>query len=599
MKFLNIIFILLLSNLIFGQNNQSIEKELENTIGDEGLIGAVWSIVNNDTISTGAVGLKNVISKEKLNRGDKVLVGSITKTLIATGVLRLVSQGRLVIDAPVNQYIQDIIFENSWKDTTPITLRHLLNHTSGIEDSKFWQVFSTQPSPNTPLKDIFSKNASILKVRTEPGTRYSYSNMGYSLLGLIIERITQKPYEIYLDNHLLKPLGMDSSTFQFVSQIGDNADKGLAMGHFENKVTQENVPMFLRPAGQFVTTAYDMALLANFLMGDGVIQQEQFIHKELLDQMGKPNSTESNKKGLFSGYQFGLSYRDRYKVVGYFHRGNTIGYRATFYLFPKQKKAFFISFNMDSEYADYELFNTIFINHLGVDKPKVVKTKEELAQNIDAFEGYYKINPVRFEKFAYLDLLFNSIQVEQKSNILEVKSLQSNTYTLFPISDYLFRKEDRIKPSHVLYENNNIQTISDGLLTYEKVSPIYLGLLLLNLIFGLLGILIILVRGFYLLIIKNLFKQNQIILLPFLSILGLFLPIPFLLNQSFLNLGELTFANLLLALSTGLLPLGLTLGITRNWKNNKSKIDVVGILLTFQWIIVLIYWELIPFKLWS
>ena len=67
MKFLNIIFILLLSNLIFGQNNQSIEKELENTIGDEGLIGAVWSIVNNDTISTGAVGLKNVISKEKLN----------------------------------------------------------------------------------------------------------------------------------------------------------------------------------------------------------------------------------------------------------------------------------------------------------------------------------------------------------------------------------------------------------------------------------------------------------------------------------------------------------------------------------------------------
>ena len=65
--------------------------------------------------------------------------------------------------------------------------------------------------------------------------------------------------------------------------------------------------------------------------------------KELLNEMGNPISTESYKNGLTSGYQFGLSYRDRYGVVGKFHRGNTIGYRATFYLFPEQKKGFFIS----------------------------------------------------------------------------------------------------------------------------------------------------------------------------------------------------------------------------------------------------------------
>ena len=118
---------------------------------------------------------------------------------------------------------------------------------------------------------------------------------------------------------------MNSSTFQFTTQKGENVDQHLAMGHFDNGTTQENIPMFLRPAGQFTTTAKDMALLAKFLMSDGVINEKSFIDKELLNQMGNPISTESYKNGLTSGYQFGLSYRDRYGVVGKFHRGRQRG----------------------------------------------------------------------------------------------------------------------------------------------------------------------------------------------------------------------------------------------------------------------------------
>jgi len=593
-----LILLLFLSSISVAQDNETLDGKLKKAVTNENLTGAVWSTISDDIITTGAIGLKNADTKEILENDDRVLIGSVTKTLIATAILRLASQGKLDIDSPVHKILPKILFDNPWRENNPVTIRDLLNHTSGIEDARFWQVFSTESTSTTPLEYLFSKNPSVLKVRTIPGTRFSYSNMGYSFLGLIIEKITQEPYENYLDKNLLVPLGMNSSTFQFTTQKGENVDQHLAMGHFDNGTTQENIPMFLRPAGQFTTTAKDMALLAKFLMSDGVINEKSFIDKELLNQMGNPISTESYKNGLTSGYQFGLSYRDRYGVVGKFHRGNTIGYRATFYLFPEQKKGFFISYNTDSETANYENFNSIFINYLGINKPQKLKVKNNLPSNIKDFYGYYKMNPVRFEMFAYLDLLFNSIKVEQENNKLILQSIQNETYSLLPVGNNLFRKEDRVNPSHVLYKNGSVPIISDGLVTYEKVNTTYLALMWLSLILGLTGIIFILFRGFYLLFQKQLFNHNQTITLPFLSILGLLIPIPFLLNQSFLNLGDFTFANILLAIVTGFLPLAMIFGSRKIWQNKKLTIDTIGTLFILQWAVILIYWGVFPFILW-
>jgi len=593
-----LILFLFLSNFSVAQGNYILEEKLKKAIASENLTGAVWSTVSDDIVTTGAIGLNNADTKEILENDDRVLIGSVTKTLIATGILRLSSQGKLDIDAPVYKILPNITFDNPWRENNPVTIRDLLNHTSGIEDSRFWQIFSTKPSSTTPLEYIFSKNPSVLKVRTIPGTRFSYSNMGYSFLGLIIEKVTQKSYEKYLDKHLLIPLGMYNSTFAFVTQSQENTDQTLAMGHFENGTTQENIPMFLRPAGQFTTTAKDMALFAKFLMSDGAINGKPFIDKALLNQMGKPISLESYKNGLNSGYQFGLSYRDRYGVVGKFHRGNIIGYRATFYLFPEQNKAFFISFNSDNETANYEKFNTICINHLGITKPEKLKIKDHLPPNIEEFDGYYKMNPVRFKMFAYLDLLFNSIKVKNEKNRMIIKSIQKEAYALLPVGNNLFRKKDRVNPSHVFYKNDNTPIISDGLVTYEKVSSFYLGLMWLNLILGLVGIIIILIRGFYLLFQKRLFKRNQIITLPFLSLIGLLIPFPFLLNQSFLNLGDFTFANVLLAIATGILPIAMIFGTIKIWRNKTPTIDTIGTLFILQWTVILIFWGLFPFRLW-
>ena len=180
-----------------------------------------------------------------------------------------------------------------------------------------------------------------------------------------------------------------------------------------------------------------------------------------------------------------------------------------------------------------------------------------------------------------------------------IKSIQKETYSLLPVGNNLFRKKDRVKPSHVLYKNGSVPIISDGLATYEKVNTTYLVLMWLSLILGLTGIIFILFRGFYLLFQKKLFKNNQIITFPFLSVLGLLIPIPFLLNQSFLNLGDLTIANILLAIVTGVLPLAMIFGSLKTWKNKTFSIDSIGILFILQWTLILVYWSVLPFRLWS
>tara|TARA_R110001592_G_scaffold366_10_gene2137 strand:- start:17690 stop:19492 length:1803 start_codon:yes stop_codon:yes gene_type:complete len=598
-KYFYIFFVLFLPLNLSAQQYKMLDKELREVLQNENLTGAVWSIVSDSEITTGALGLKNVESKELFNSKNSVQVGSVAKVLIATGILRLISQGKLDIDSTINKILPNIIFDNSWKKANPVTIRDLLNHTAGLEDARFWQIFSAKPTSDTPLESVFLKDLSVLKIRTIPGSRFSYSNMGYSLLGLIIEKITHESYESYLDANLLKPLGMKNSTFQFVTQKGKKADYNLAMGHFDDGTIQENVPMYLRPAGQFTTTASDMALLARLLMSDGVINGVPFIKKELLMQMGKPALTESSMNGLNTGYQFGLSYRDRYGVTGYFHRGNTIGFRSTFYLFPEEKKAFFISFNTDRETAKYERFNQVFIEHLGIEKKEKTKAYDNLPRKIKEYEGFYKLSPIRFEKFAYLDLLFNSLKVSKIDNKLIIESIQNDSYFLYPVGKNLFRKQDRVRASHVLYQQDKIQLISDGLVTYEKTSMLYLGLLWLSLIMGLLGILIILIKGFYFFAKKKLFNGNQILSVPFVSIISLFIPIPFLLNQSFLNLGDLSFTNVLLAMVTGIFPVAMIYGLIRTRRNKALLIDVLGVLFALQWAIVLISWNLIPFRLWS
>lgn len=566
------------------------------------LQGAVWTLVSEDgSITVDAAGVKDARDGRSLRAGDKVHVGSVAKTLLATGVLRLVTQQRLALDTPVSELLPAMRLDNPWEAGHPVRVRHLLDHTAGLDDARFAQVFSLKPGADAPLAEAFAGRGPLI-VRSRPGSRHSYSNTGYTLLGMIIEAVTRSRYETYLDAHLLRPLGMHDSTFGFTTQQGRHADARLAMGHFEDGATQAAVPMYLRPAGQFTTTAADMGRFARFLMGDGLIDGKPFIDAALLQAMGQPAGTEAAGAGLRVGYGLGLATRDRHGAVGKCHGGSTVGYRAMLCLFPQKRRAFFLAINADIEGADYGRFDGLLIRALQVEAP-APHPPQAASTDPSGWEGYYVPAPNRFAGFSWLDTTLNFVRVRSSGNGLQLKPFQSPEVSLAPAGGSLFRASDRSIASHaVLVARDGKRVISTGLQSFEEASLLQLMSLWASLIAGLLGVAWLLLAGGATLIARR-GAVFEPVFTPFVGIVALLIPLPFFYRQSFLQLGDLTLASGSLAAVTLLLPLtmlvGLVLSVRRCPWRAKATIDVAAMLAVLLWCAVLAWWGLLPLRLWE
>ena len=192
------LWLLFLPVLSVASVGNELQTTVESLLKDEQLTGIAWTLVQpGGDVATGSAGFSNAATQTTFKEDSRFHVGSITKTVLATGVLRLITLGKVSLDTAVQHYVPNLKLSNSWTESTPVTVRHLLNHTSGMEDAHFWQMFSELPAAKGAL--INSLPDSPIAIRSQPGTRFSYSNMGYTILAMVIEAVTEMPYEDYLD----------------------------------------------------------------------------------------------------------------------------------------------------------------------------------------------------------------------------------------------------------------------------------------------------------------------------------------------------------------------------------------------------------------
>ena len=582
----------------------NLENSIRNVIVEEGLTGIAWTLVPaNGEVTLGSAGVKDNSPGTAFTPDTRFHVGSMTKTVLATGILRLATEGRISLDAPVLRYLPDLFPNKPPVGFSDVEVRHLVDHTAGLNDAHMWHIFSERADPDGALIAAFPDPESQLRVRSQPGARFSYSNMGYHLLGMIIESVVGDRYETYLDEHVLAPLGMHDSTFKFTRQEGEGAEPMLAWGHVDDGSRFAASPMFLRPAGQFTTTTADLALFAQFLLGDGVVDGQTFIQQSLMVSRARPLGTEAAHEGLIAGYALGLGRRDRHGVVGYCHSGNIVGFVAMLCIFPDEQKAFAYSVNTDSETADYGRIDSLFIEALDIAKVAPPQTTSP-ASNVSEWEGRYVFSPNRFQTFEYLDTVFGSIKVSVNADVLTIEPMQQKARQLRPVGERLFSANDRSTTSHVFYRGADGEyLVSDGFQTYEKVAAIYLIAHWISVFLGLSGLAWLFFSGTVSLIRHRLKMFQRPEAPAFIAIILLFAPIPFFLNQSFMALGDPTLASRLLAAVTLLLPIGALLTALlakKTW--NVSRIDLLnGMAAAFvlQWCVILVLAGMLPFRLWA
>ena len=168
--------------------------------------GAVLVVQGGKVLYERALGLADVSTKTALTTANQFRIGSVTKQFAALSILQLAEAGKLQLDDEIQKYV------DFPKKDQPITIRHLLTHTSGIPN------FTNSPAyaPEAYAKDVELKDVTALFAKDSldfaPGSKWSYSNSGYILLSAIIEKASGQTWADYAHEHLFTPAGMSSTT---------------------------------------------------------------------------------------------------------------------------------------------------------------------------------------------------------------------------------------------------------------------------------------------------------------------------------------------------------------------------------------------------
>lgn len=166
--------------------------------------GVALAVIKDGTVKAATYGLANIEWQQPVTRSTLFWMDSVTKLITAVGILELAQRNRLVLDDPLSKYLAGT--PPQWKD---VTLRQLLSYTSGIKDD-YWQSYQGSPLLDYDEKDIYAY-ATKQPLVSAPGSRFSYNNESYYLLGLVIARIAGIPYTHWITDHVLKPAGMTTA----------------------------------------------------------------------------------------------------------------------------------------------------------------------------------------------------------------------------------------------------------------------------------------------------------------------------------------------------------------------------------------------------
>lgn len=264
-------FILLLlcaSTVVFAQDKAARIDELMKAYNEYGQFnGSVLVAENGRVIYKKGYGLANMEWKTPNEPDTKFRLASVTKQFTAAAILQLVDQGKIKLDGKITDYLPDYR-----KDTGDrVTIHQLLNHTSGIPSYTSQPGFFENVSRNPFTVTDFIKKHSVGDLEFEPGTKYSYNNSGYFLLGAIIEKVSGKSYDQYLKDNIFTPLGMNNSGYDRHSSLLSKRASGYSKtpkGYVNAPYLDMSIPY---SAGSLYSTVEDLYLWDQALYTDKVI----------------------------------------------------------------------------------------------------------------------------------------------------------------------------------------------------------------------------------------------------------------------------------------------------------------------------------------
>jgi len=302
--------------------------------------GTAIALIRNDNVDfIKGYGWADKQNQVKVTQDTQFQVASNSKTFTSWGIMKLVEKGKLDLNTPVEKYLTRWKLPITNYNNSGVTIRRLLSHTSGLQPISY---FGYAPEKKLPsLEESLSghvKGIKELRLVLEPGTKYKYSGGEYSLLQLIIEEVTGEPFSKYMEEEVLKPLGMENSSFKLKPEIQAKVSRayGALAQSLPNYIYTEEA------AAGLYTTVADFARFtrANISIINEKDNNSSPVSKKSLSQMLTP---------VKSDYGFAYIIKilpDGTRLV--YHGGSNRGWRSQFAFLPEKGDGIVVLTNSES-----------------------------------------------------------------------------------------------------------------------------------------------------------------------------------------------------------------------------------------------------------
>lgn len=294
--------------------DKGIAAVLKPFVDSNSLAGAVVLVADKDKIlAFDAVGHADIEKNSLMGPRTVFWIASQSKPITAAGLMILVDEGKVKLDDPVEKYLPEFadVRLNGAKPKTPITVRQLLMHTSGMAFK------SPEESPTLDKLSLADAIKTYVKVPlvSEPGTKYLYSNCGINSAGRIIEVVSGMPFETFMEKRMFETLGMKETTFwpseEQATRLAktykpDQAKKGLE----ETKIPFLAYPLtdkkrHIMPAGGYFSTAEDVARFCQMVLRGGELNGKRVLSEDAVREMTRRQTDKSISNAYGLGWAVG------------------------------------------------------------------------------------------------------------------------------------------------------------------------------------------------------------------------------------------------------------------------------------------------------
>ena len=311
----------------------NLNKEIPLALEKNKVPGMALAIIKNGkVIVKNGYGFANVALKKKVTTKDGFNIGSISKMFTAWGIMKLVEQGKISLDAPIGTYLRSWKIPNSQFNINEVTIRRLLNHSAGLTVHGYNGYNDKKDVPTLihSLNGTKNENEKVT-LFAEPNTKWKYSGGGYSVMQLLIENVSDMSFEKFMKKNIFKPLKMKNTSFTINNRIKKNSAKAYDE---EGKL----IPLRLfsaKAAAGLHTNLEDLILFANATM-----KTNKVLSNNSINAMTKATKISRGNYGF--GYMIMNRFGD-FTLTG--HGGSNEGWHSGFMLDLKSKSGIIILTN--------------------------------------------------------------------------------------------------------------------------------------------------------------------------------------------------------------------------------------------------------------